>query len=291
MAETIDWLLDLPKEERRTMENAVEYKFTMDSPAPPLSTRHVSLDWKLNACTVVAPTLQALELVVRRGWPKCARAAKWAVLNFAHGYNCGGGFEHAHGSQEEDLFRHTSLFLSLWPHRREDDGPGVLARGLWIGHYDPTLPRKEAWYPHTNCGGIYTPYVRVIRDVLLQEKGGVCPLRLGPDFLAGARGTRIGVITVAAQDAQRDEAFSRELLDEKVRTILHMAVANGDDGIILGAFGCGYFLNPPGQVAEAFHEAFTTEFADCFSSVVFAVLGDENLPAFEKYFPLISMDG
>ena len=31
-----------------------------------------------------------------------------AVLNFAHGYNCGGGFEHAAGSQEEAIFRSTS---------------------------------------------------------------------------------------------------------------------------------------------------------------------------------------
>merc|ERR1719382_524356 len=69
-----------------------------------------------------------------------------AVLNFAHGYNCGGGFEHAGGSQEEDIFRKTSVFLSLWPHRRSDDGPGVLRRGMWIGDYDGDLPRKEPFY-------------------------------------------------------------------------------------------------------------------------------------------------
>merc|ERR1719174_435753 len=93
----------------------------------------------------------------------CEHGFRPAVLNFAHGYNCGGGFEHASGSQEEDIFRKTSIFLSLWPHRRVDDGPGVLKRGHWIGSFDEVLPRKAAFYPHAECGGIYSPHVRVVR--------------------------------------------------------------------------------------------------------------------------------
>merc|ERR1719422_2738706 len=100
--------------------------------------------------TVNLFTLDAAELLCRHG-------CRPAVLNFAHGYNCGGGFEHAGGSQEEDIFRKTSVFLSLWPHRRIDDGPGVLARGMWIGEFDNKLARKTAFYPLTSCGGVYSP--------------------------------------------------------------------------------------------------------------------------------------
>lgn len=90
------------------------------------------------------------------------------------------GFEHAGGSQEEAIFRSTSIFLSLWPHRRkapsgehnsawggaaliqlgEDDGPGVLRRGAWIGDFDAALPRKEGtsrgkkWAILVNGGGL-----------------------------------------------------------------------------------------------------------------------------------------
>merc|ERR1719454_2420976 len=107
-------------------------------------------------------SVEASVLLTERGWSA-------ALLNFAHGYNCGGGFEHAGGSQEEDIFRKTSLFLSLWPHRRVDDGPGVLKRGMWIGDYDEPLPRKEAFYPHTECGGVYSPHVRIVRKLLQRE--------------------------------------------------------------------------------------------------------------------------
>merc|ERR1719265_1022052 len=79
-------------------------------------------------------SVDAVELLCKQGF-------RPALLNFAHGYNCGGGFEHAGGSQEEDIFRKTSLFLSLWPHRRSDDGPCVLKRGMWIVDYNEDLPR------------------------------------------------------------------------------------------------------------------------------------------------------
>merc|ERR1719487_2121105 len=92
----------------------------------------------------------------------CKHQLRPAILNFAHSYNCGGGFEHAGGSQEEAIFRASSVFLSLWPHRRSDDGPGVLARGMWIGEFDATLPRKAPFYPHTEAGGILTPYCKLV---------------------------------------------------------------------------------------------------------------------------------
>merc|ERR1719272_1932594 len=114
-----------------------------------VSTRCVTLD---------LGSVDAAALLIERG-------RKPAVMNFAHGYNCGGGFEHAGGSQEEDIFRKTSAFLSLWPRRRSDDGPGVLRRGMWIGDFDEVLPRKDPFYPHSECAVIYSPHVRLIRNL------------------------------------------------------------------------------------------------------------------------------
>ncbi|CAE7644902.1 unnamed protein product [Symbiodinium pilosum] len=188
------------------------------------------------------------------------------MLNFAHGYNCGGGFEHAAGSQEEAIFRSSSLFLSLWPHRRKDDGPGVLKRGTWIGDFDPLLPRKEPFYEHTECGGIYSPHVQL----------------LGTD-------AEVAVATVAAQDVTRNPPFRPELLREKIRTVLWMAREHGHDAVILGAFGCGYFSNPTEAVAQIFQQVLATEFSGVFRLVVFALLRDRNFPVFAKCFPLVDV--
>merc|ERR1719229_77936 len=202
--------------------------------------------------------------------------AKWrpAVLNFAHGYNCGGGFEHSGGSQEEDIFRKTSLFLSLWPHRREDDGPGVLARGDWIGDFDDALPRKEPFYPHTDCGGVYSPHVRLVRRLALPEQ----PL-LSPKDIASA--PSFGVLTIAAQDCGRTGPFDEALLRQKLRTVMHLAVTNGHDSAVFGAFGCGFFRNPSFVVAQVFQELLDGEFANAFKVVLFAIPGRRG--AFDRF--------
>merc|ERR1719469_1195599 len=130
MYETIEWLLDLPETERAQMEKAIEYPFTMKSRAAERYEREM---YNQLACTLNVGTMEGVDILLKRG-------LKPAALNFAHSYNCGGGFEHASGSQEEACFRVSSLFQSLWPHRRKDDGPGVLARGQWIGDFDEDLP-------------------------------------------------------------------------------------------------------------------------------------------------------
>ena len=78
------------------------------------------------------------------------------VLNMANEYNCGGGWCDKRGSQEEALFRVSTLPLSLWPHRRVKDNR--------FGQYDQHLTRAEAFYPWTECGVIYSPEVHILRD-------------------------------------------------------------------------------------------------------------------------------
>ena len=88
----------------------------------------------------------------------------------ANEYNCGGGWCDKRGSQEEALFRVSTLPLSLWPHRRVKDNR--------FGQYDQHLPRAEAFYPWTECGVIYSPAVRVLRDASgpLDVKEQVSPI-------------------------------------------------------------------------------------------------------------------
>lgn len=66
----------------------------------------------------------------------------------------------------------------------------------------------------------------------------------------------------------------KELMREKMRAILRIAIAKQHPDLCLGAFGVGYgFKNPAAQVARMWRELLFTEkeFQGHFSNVVFAI--------------------
>lgn len=266
MINTMNQLLSHPEKERLMVAEQFEFGETdrkknerENERLPPGSTQ-----MKLFRMT----TDQALERAFADGY------SRPVILNFAHGYNCGGGFEHASGSQEEDLFRCTSLFLSLWPHRRADDGAGVLNRGQWIGLYDHQLPRLQAFYPHGKCDAIYSPEVLMVS----QAEPSKFPYAMGKNYYFAA-------ISSAAQDVAREPPFDANLLREKIKTIFHIAALNNHDCLVLGAYGCGYFRNPPEEVARIFKQELDSgDFRDTFKAVYFGVVGDTSVRAFEAWF-------
>jgi len=167
------------------------------------------------------------------------------------------------------------------PHRRTDDGPGVLARGMWIGDFDDKLARKEPFYPHSECAVIYSPHVRAVRNLNLPGH----PLRTEE---AHTDLPLFSVLTCAAQDCGRDPPFRDDLLREKCRSVLWVASLRGHDSVVLGAFGCGYFHNPPEVVAKTWCELLQGEFAGMFTHVVFAIPGaySRNYESFADVFPV-----
>jgi uncharacterized protein (TIGR02452 family) len=62
----------------------------------------------------------------------------------------------------------------------------------------------------------------------------------------------------------------------RMRTIFNIALENHHDSIILSAFGCGAFKNPPEAISFLFNEIIENEFKDCFKSIVFAIIEDHN---------------
>jgi uncharacterized protein (TIGR02452 family) len=196
-----------------------------------------------------------------------------AVLNMANEYNCGGGFCTVTGSQEEYLFRNTTLSASLWPHRRSTDERWPEGSEL-LGRSEPV------YYPFTECGGVYSPHVEVFAT-------GDKPLYPLP------RHRTIAVLSIAAQDLRGGRqynagaTFDFDLLLGKLRTLLVMAAEHGHRRLVLGAIGCGAFLNPPEEVARAFRVLLADggPFAGRFDAVAFAViLSRRNLRAFEDVF-------
>ncbi len=169
------------------------------------------------------------------------------VLNMASRSNPGGGVEGGAGAQEECLFRSSNYFTTLYPLR-------------------------EVAYPmDRNFGGIYSPEVTVFRG--LEAEG--YPLLKEP--------FKVSFVAVAAINgphltASGDYTASERLgMLNKIRTILNIALKFGHKTLVLSAFGCGAFRNPPEKVALLFKEVFEEPvYKGVFEKVVFAIKGDHN---------------
>ncbi|MBO4304900.1 MAG: TIGR02452 family protein [Lentisphaeria bacterium] len=177
-----------------------------------------------------------------------------AVLNFANRYTPGGGVLRGSGAQEENLFRRSTLALSLY----QFHGDGELF----------SIPQRKEQYPmNRTSGGAYSPDVTVFRGT---ETEGY-PLLEEPYHLA--------VITVAAlnrPELKNPYEIADHLVEavrEKMRTIFRIALKHGHDALVLGAWGCGAFKNPPQHIAKLFHGIMEEEeFRNRFRKIVFAVM-------------------
>ena len=196
-----------------------------------------------------------------------ARGLRPAVLNMASGARPGGGVYTGAAAQEESLFRRTDLFRSMY----------VFAS--WAEKYG--LTRSQHQYPlDLTWGGIYTPQATVFRG---PEADGY-PLLDHPfqvDFVA--------VPAVRKPNLDERGMIVPELVEvtkKKIRQIFRIAIENGNDSLLLGAFGCGAYGNPPVHMARLFHEVIDEdEFRTRFKVICFAIIGDQNLTAFMTEFP------
>ena len=185
-----------------------------------------------------------------------------AVLNMASRRNPGGGVRTGSGAQEENLFRRSNAFFSLYQFMD------------YAGDYD--VPRNTTTsYPiPRDSGGIYSPGVTVFRSA---ETTGYAflrhPYRVNvltvpaipdPDLV-----TRDGLLWLTDDMARATEV--------KIRAILRIAARHGQANLVLSAFGCGAFRNPPHHMAQLFAGALAEpEFAGVFRRVAFAVIDDHN---------------
>ena len=74
-----------------------------------------------------------------------------------------------------------------------------------------------------------------------------------------------------------------KLLTVRIRRIFEIAVANGNEVLILGAFECGSFRNPPQIVAKVFN-AVMHDYLCYFDTIEYAVYHTERELANYKAF-------
>ena len=209
--------------------------------------------WKSEIDAVNADCIDVARELVEGGY-------KPIVLNMANRHTPGGGVLNGARAQEETLFRRSNLCASLY---RYDEYHASL-----IG----VKAADDGCYPmDRNTGGIYSGRVMFFRagakeeDALL-EKPFEC-----------------AVVSVAAINRPDLDAKGRlvewavKATKQKIRTMLRIGLIHGHDAIVLGAWGCGAFRNPPEHMAEIFDEVLhEPEFDNKYRKVRFAVIEDHN---------------
>lgn len=181
-----------------------------------------------------------------------------AVLNMASFSKPGGGVLNGSAAQEENLFRRTNLFQSLYMFD-------------YVGNNFKIKQREERYPLDYNFGGIYTPYVTVFRD----SEDANYEYRDDPYSVS-----IISVAAVKKPQLTKDgklQPWTVDLLKNKISQIFSIALENGHTSIVLSAFGCGAYGTPPTEMARLFDEMLKGDtFRGAFENVVFAIIDDNN---------------
>ncbi|CAG8449880.1 12431_t:CDS:2 [Acaulospora colombiana] len=178
------------------------------------------------------------------------------VLNMASATSVGGGYKSGAGAQEENLFRRTNLFQ----------------------YHEPN---KSEWYPIPEFGGAYCPNATVVRSSE-PENYAFLEVPETMSFVAVAALRRPKVI----RDNSGEYTITPDANNKtrhKIRAILNIGLDNGHDAIVLSAFGCGAYKNPPKTIARLFYEVILTEYAGgdkdmprTYKHISFAIIDDHN---------------
>ena len=236
------------------------------------STVKVSVPQKTEKAKVIVSgkrSLEAAENYAKQG-------KKVFVLNFASATNPGGGVVNGSSAQEECICRCTTLY------------PCLNTDQMWNVFY---RPHRKAANPLYSNDCIYTPNVCVFKsdtnfpEPLPKEEWWsvnilTCAapnLRERPsNFMNPCAGNTAAKITPSELE---------KLLTARIRRIFEIAVVNRNEVLILGAFGCGAFRNPPEIVARVFNDVMQ-DYLCYFDTIEYAVYHTErevaNYEAFSK---------
>ena len=211
-------------------------------------------------------TLDVARDMIRRG-------LRPPVLNLADNCFPGGHVDAGSGAQEESLFRCTDLCTTL---------------NL------KTLPRGT--YPLMDTQVLLTRNVSI-----LKEPESRMWKRLEPRVLVDVISCP-GIRNPPCGPEGRLSADLIELLVKKIETIFQVALANGNDAVVLGALGCGAWRSPSQHVAEIMHFV-SRNWKSAFAEISYAVLsgkdagyitndrkkGPDNHEVFSSYFRTFSI--
>ena len=195
--------------------------------------------------------------------------AQVAVLNFANPESVSGGsIWRGSRHQEESLCVRTTLYETLDKERATN-------------------------YPIRNDQLIYTEDVTCFSLVPGKPFDGSKTFKFDVITCAALKNPGLTQPT-ATQPVRYANAQEEQIMREKIRMILRVAIQHKVDAVVLGAFGCGVFHHPPHLIAEMIRDALLPGpnsdhiRANGISNVIIPILdstpGPENWSAFQEVF-------
>ena len=190
-----------------------------------------------------------------------------AVLNFANPETPGGGVQNGAMAQEECLCRSSNLY------------PCLMALNVQKEYYE---------YHRRKANHFFSDRLIYTKDVTVFKSDD--PI---PQLLPEEEWFTVDVITCAAPYiAKRKHTNSlalKNLFISRIKNIFEVAIENQVDFLILGAFGCGAFKNPPEVVASAFESVIFSETYRCaFEEIAFAIkptkVSEMQCPNFKTFY-------
>lgn len=173
---------------------------------------------------------------------------KTAALNFASAKNPGGGFIGGASAQEESLARSSSLYATLIK--------------------DETMYR----FNRGNDSYLYSDYMIYSPDVLfwMDDAGNYLDEPVLVDVITSPAPNKGAMLQNRRPEQIAElEAVFRKRIDK----MLALALQEGVECLILGAWGCGVFRNDTEDVARYFREIFDGKYKNQFQKIVFAIAG------------------
>ena len=205
-------------------------------------------------------TLAACARICARQRQKKQRGLNVACLNFASAVAPGGMFMDGTNTQEDSLARSSALYASLGSNKA-------------LPMYQYNRSCHSANRGLYSDAMIFSPAVPVFRD----DEGSLhAPYR-------------VSVISAPAVDrsfcAGVPEWQIEQTMHNRARKILTVAVNNGVNHLILGAWGCGIFGHRAADIAQLFFTLLTQEpFQNRFVSVTFPMTKSTLCKVFEACF-------
>ena len=186
-----------------------------------------------------------------------------AVLNFANNHSVGGA-PFSSGAQEESLCRCSTLYPCL--------------QAMWEPFYvrHQNLYNKGIINHVGNDDLIYTPDVVVFKTD--ERTDPIYPMMMPEE-----KWFKVDIITCAAPELWHGNKMPDnydKIIESRIRKILDVAEKEHVEVLILGAWGCGAFKNPPKTIAQTFHNLLA-EYS--FETVEFALASDGD-SVFHKVF-------
>ncbi len=203
-------------------------------------------------------TFKMTQQMVQKGY-------KPLVLDMANKSSPGGSVLEGSNAQEETLCRESNLFKGL-------------KKALDL-----------SFYPLPEEGGILLTNVTFFRDdeYNFLEKPFQADVFASAAFDCNPTHKANPEHHLSGCDRPENDLDYKEATKRKMRAMFQAAKQNGNDAVVLGAFGCGAFENDPYLISEWYKEVLNeAEFQNVFKIIIFAIRGaqSDNFKAFTQMF-------